>query len=62
MADIKREEFDHLINEFEVFKDSVMDELSKLRQDIEVIKEELSEITKEFSGKLSGSRDQKRLV
>jgi len=59
---VAREEFDHLINEFEVFKDSVMDELSKIIQEIEVIKEEFSELTKDLSGKIKGSREQKRLV
>jgi cell division septum initiation protein DivIVA len=62
MAEIEREEFDHLINDFEVFKDSILEEISKLVQEIEILKEELSELTRDLSGKIKGSRDQKRLV
>lgn len=58
---VQRDEFEHLINEFEVFKDSVMDELSKLIQEVEVIKEDLSQLKADVSGKLKGSREQKKL-
>jgi hypothetical protein len=59
---VTREEFDHLINEFEVFKDSITEEITKLVQEIEIIKEEFSELTKDLSGKMKGSKDQKRLA
>ena len=58
---VGREEFEHLINEFEVFKDSILDEIAKLVQEIEVIKDEFSQLNKDLSGKIKGSRDQKRL-
>ena len=61
-SQVTREEFEHLINEFEVFKDSIMDEIVKLVQEIEVIKEEFSQLDSDLSGKIKGSRDQKRLV
>jgi len=59
---IAREEFDHLINEFEVFKDTILEEISKMVQEIEIIKEEFSELNRDLAGKIKGSRDQKRLI
>jgi hypothetical protein len=58
---VEREEFDHLINEFEVFKDSVLDEITKLVQDIEIVKEEITQIRTDASSNVKENKDKKRL-
>lgn len=49
-SNIKREEFDHLINEFEATRDSLYDEYSKLIQEIELLKDEIKDIKESIVG------------
>ncbi|MBW3011884.1 hypothetical protein KY311_01750 [Candidatus Woesearchaeota archaeon] len=57
---ILREEFDHFIDEFEATRDSLYDEFSKLKQEIELLKDELKEI-KESILNQSQNLGQKRI-
>ena len=59
---IVREEFDHLIAEFEAFKDNHMDEITKLTQDIETLKEEIREIKSSIKESSSDSQSQTKLA
>lgn len=41
---VSNEEFGSLIAEYEGFRDTILDEITKLREDIENIREDLKEI------------------
>jgi len=47
---VEREEFDHFINEFEVTRDSILDEVTKLIQEIELLKDELKAVKESIIG------------
>jgi hypothetical protein len=47
---VEREEFDHFINEFEVTRDSILDEITKLVQEVELINDELKTIKESIIG------------
>ena len=64
MADkdtIVREEFEHLIAEFEAFKDNYMDEMLRLSQQMEIFKEELDEMKQLLKESGALSPNQRRL-
>jgi hypothetical protein len=57
-APLARLEFEHFISEFEAFKDIMLDQITSLRSDIEIISEKLDDIKKEA---VSESRSQSKL-
>ncbi len=45
---IIREEFEHLIAEIEAFKDNYMDEITRMAQQIEIMKDQLEELREQL--------------
>jgi len=55
---VTKEEFGHFISEFESFRDFVLEEIEKLKTEIERVNEDLKELKKDlsFSGKINYSK------
>ncbi|HLC74234.1 MAG TPA: hypothetical protein VJH88_00080 [Candidatus Nanoarchaeia archaeon] len=49
---VSDEEFGSLLAEYEGFRDTLMDEIAKLREEIETIKEDLKDIRKSMDEEL----------
>ena len=50
MKMVTNEEFGQLISEFESLRDMVMEEFSKVKNDLEMIREDLNELNSELAG------------
>lgn len=59
---IPREEFDAIINEFESFRDMMMDSVAKLTTEIEILKDDVKEIRQSLSDSKNNSKSQKKLL
>ena len=57
-----REEFDHLIAEFEAFKDNYFDEITKLTQQMEMLGDLISEVKQLLKESGAVSQNQKKLL
>ena len=47
---VTKEEFGQLISEFESLRDMVMEELTKIKTEVETIKEDFEDLRKELEG------------
>ena len=47
---VTNEEFGQFVSEFESFRDMVMEEFSKVKNDLEIIREDLNELNSELMG------------
>ena len=45
---VTNEEFGHFVSEFESLRDMVMEEFSKVRNELEIIREDLNELKEEL--------------
>jgi len=59
---VTQEEFGSLVAEYEGFRDTMLDEITGLREDIENLREELKELKQMLASEFDLDRAQRRLV
>ncbi|MBW3012712.1 hypothetical protein KY325_00930 [Candidatus Woesearchaeota archaeon] len=59
---LSRTEFEHFISEFEAFRETYFDDVSRLRQGLELLQEEIEELKRQLKKEPTISSDQGTLM